>query len=312
MDVGLILRPLIDSLFWLIPAALLIGLLKSPWAKGQIGELLVRLFAHWQLDKQTYRRLHNVNLNTPDGTTQIDHVFLSPYGIFVLETKNMSGWIFGSEKQAQWTQKLYKRTFKFQNPLRQNYKHLKALEAFLNTNRALESVGEAGNARQKQARKRSLRAVNEHSEPVFNAVLPTQVALHRPVSPEHLHSVVTFVGGSTFKTEVPANVTQGIGFIRYIQSFQQAVFSEAEVDAMLHTLQTGRRAPTLATHREHVQNLKRRSDPTAERQCPKCGSALLIRTVKTGARSGQGFGGARLTPNTGQCKVFEGRAVHER
>jgi len=106
MDVGLILRPLIDSLFWLIPAVLLIGLLKSPWAKGQIGELLVRLFAHWQLNKQTYRRLHNVILNTPDGTTQIDHVFLSPYGIFVLETKNMSGWIFGSEKQAQWTQKL--------------------------------------------------------------------------------------------------------------------------------------------------------------------------------------------------------------
>jgi hypothetical protein len=241
MDVGLILRPLIDSLFWLIPAALLIGLLKSPWAKGQIGELLVRLFAHWQLDKQTYRRLHNITLNTPDGTTQIDHVFLSPYGIFVLETKNMSGWIFGSEKQAQWTQKLYKRTFKFQNPLRQNYKHLKALEATLG------------------------------------------------VKPEHLHSVITFVGGSTFKTEVPANVTQGIGFIRYIQSFQQPIFSEAEVDAMLHSLQTGRRTPTLATHREHVQNLKRRSDPTAERQCPKCGSALLIRTVKSGPKAGQQF-----------------------
>jgi hypothetical protein len=252
MDVGLILRPLIDSLFWLIPAALLIGLLKSPWAKGQIGELLVRLFAHWQLDKQTYRRLHNVTLNTLDGTTQIDHVFLSPYGIFVLETKNMSGWIFGNEKQPQWTQKLYKRTFKFQNPLRQNYKHLKALEANLGVN------------------------------------------------PEHLHSVITFVGGSTFKTEVPDNVTQGIGFIRYIQSFQQPIFSEAEVDAMLHTLQTGRRAPTLATHREHVQNLMRRSDPTAERQCPKCGSALLIRTVKTGPN----FGGVRGFRSAGRCRAY--------
>ena len=146
---------------WFIPLMLLIGLLKSPWAKGQIGELLVRLFAHWQLDKQTYRRLHNVTLNTPDGTTQIDHVFLSPYGIFVLGMKNMSGWIFGSEKQAQWTQKLYKRAFKFQNPLRQNYKHLKALEATLGVN------------------------------------------------PEHLHSVITFIGGSTFKTEVPAQRDPG-------------------------------------------------------------------------------------------------------
>jgi restriction system protein len=69
VDYSVILRPVIDMMTWLIPAMLLIGLLKSPWAKGHIGELLVRLFAHWQLDKQTYRRLHNVTLNTPDGTT---------------------------------------------------------------------------------------------------------------------------------------------------------------------------------------------------------------------------------------------------
>ena len=119
MDFTPVIAQVWGTLGWFIPLMLLIGLLKSPWAKGQIGELLVRLFAHWQMDKQTYRRLHNVTLSTPDGTTQIDHVFLSPYGIFVLETKNMSGWIFGSEKQPQWTQKLYKRTFKFQNPLRQ-------------------------------------------------------------------------------------------------------------------------------------------------------------------------------------------------
>ena len=131
MDFTPIIAQVWGTLGWFIPLMLLIGLLKSPWGKGHIGELLVRLFAHLQLDKQTYRRLHNVTLNTPDGTTQIDHVFLSPYGIFVLETKNMSGWIFGSEKQAQWTQKLYKRTFKFQNPLRQNYKHLKTLQACL-------------------------------------------------------------------------------------------------------------------------------------------------------------------------------------
>lgn len=134
MDFTPIIAQVWGAFSWVIPLMLLVGLLKSPWAKGQIGELLVRLFAHWQLDKQTYRRLHNVTLNTPDGTTQIDHVFLSPYGIFVLETKNMNGWIFGSENQAQWTQSFSKRKFKFQNPLRQNYKHLKALEAILGVN----------------------------------------------------------------------------------------------------------------------------------------------------------------------------------
>ncbi|MDF3934661.1 nuclease-related domain-containing protein [Pseudomonas citronellolis] len=254
MDFTPVIAQFLSTFGWFIPLIVLMALLKSPWGKGQIGELLVRLFAHWQLDKATYRRLHNVTLNTPDGTTQIDHVFLSRYGIFVLETKNMSGWIFGGEKQAQWTQKIYKRTYKFQNPLRQNYKHLKALEATLG------------------------------------------------VSPEHLHSVITFVGGSTFKTEVPACVTQGIGFIRYIKSFQQPVFSETEVATMLNTLQTDRRTPSLATHREHVQNLKRRSDPTAERQCPKCGSALVIRTVKTGPKAGERFWGCSGFP---KCRVMQ-------
>lgn len=254
MDFTPVIAQLWGTLSWLIPLLLLAMLLKSPWAKGYMGELLVRLAAHWRLDKHTYRRLHNVTLDTPDGTTQIDHVFISVYGIFVLETKNMKGWIFGSEHQSQWTQKIYKRTFKFQNPLRQNYKHLKALQATLEVN------------------------------------------------PEHVHSVITFVGDSTFKTWMPANVTQGGGFFRYIRSFRQPVFSEVEVDAMLQRLQTGRRAPTLATHREHVQNLKRRSDPTAPQQCPKCGNALVVRTAKSGARAGQSFGGCSTYP---KCRVVQ-------
>ncbi|MDU8428259.1 nuclease-related domain-containing protein [Pseudomonas syringae pv. actinidifoliorum] len=210
MNYSAIFAPTIHILIWLLPALLLLALLKSPWAKGHIGELWVRLFAHWKLDKTVYRRMHNVTLNTADGTTQIDHVFISPFGIFVLETKNMRGWIFGSEKQPQWTQKIYRQTFRFQNPLRQNYKHLKALEATL------------------------------------------------AVDMNNLHSVISFVGESTFKTPMPINVTQGAGFIRYIRSFQQRVFSEAQVDALVSALQAGRRPPNHATHREHVRNLKNR------------------------------------------------------
>ncbi|MBV7528412.1 MULTISPECIES: nuclease-related domain-containing protein [unclassified Pseudomonas] len=243
-----------DALRWFIPLLLLISLLKLLWAKGHRGELLVRLYARCLLDKHTYRRTHNITLNTIDGTTQIDHVFLSPYGIFVVETKNKRGWIFGNERQSQWTQKLYKKTFTFQNPLRQNYKHLKALQATLG------------------------------------------------VGPEHLHSVVTFVGASTFKSEMPANVTQGSGFIRYIKSFKQPVFTDAEVEALVQALQRGRRPPGPATHREHVQNLKRRNDPTAERKCPKCGSALLIRTVKSGPNAGQQFWGCSAFP---KCRVTQ-------
>jgi hypothetical protein len=47
---------------------------------------------------------------------------------------------------------------------------------------AVENVGEAVSARQKQAKKRSLRVVNEHFEPVFNAAMATQVVFQQPVS----------------------------------------------------------------------------------------------------------------------------------
>jgi len=72
-----------------------------------------------------------LTLETPDGTTQIDHIYLSRNGIFVIETKNYKGWIFGNEKQKQWTQSLYRRKYKFQNPIHQNYKHVKAVQNLL-------------------------------------------------------------------------------------------------------------------------------------------------------------------------------------
>ena len=75
--------------------------------------------------------LNNVTLPTAEGTTQIDHVLVSRYGIFVIETKDYSGWIFGDARIGQWTQVLYKKKSRFQNPLHQNYKHIKTVQALL-------------------------------------------------------------------------------------------------------------------------------------------------------------------------------------
>lgn len=107
------------------------ALLKSPKTKGHLGEKNVQLFTSLRLDSAVYRRIDNITLGSAGETTQIDHVFVSEYGIFVVETKNMKGWIFGGENQAEWTQKIFKKSSKFQNPLRQNYKHVKALQTIL-------------------------------------------------------------------------------------------------------------------------------------------------------------------------------------
>ena len=72
--------------------------------------------------------LNDIYLPSSDGaTTQIDHIVVSQYGVFVVETKNYSGWIFANARDDEWTQVIYRRKSRFQNPLRQNYRHICAL-----------------------------------------------------------------------------------------------------------------------------------------------------------------------------------------
>ncbi len=96
------------------------------------GEREVVHYLSQKLDTRRYYIFNNLTLKTNDGSTQIDHVIVSPYGIFVIETKDLSGWIFGDKYGKVWTQMLpgnNKHTF--QNPYRQNYKHIKTLQGYL-------------------------------------------------------------------------------------------------------------------------------------------------------------------------------------
>jgi len=119
------------QIWWFFPLLLIVLFVKSSFGKGLIGETLLNLAIKIRLDKKKYQLLHDVTLQTEDGTTQIDHIIISQYGVFVIETKNMKGWIFGNENQKFWTQNIYKKKYTFQNPLHQNYKHTKALEKLL-------------------------------------------------------------------------------------------------------------------------------------------------------------------------------------
>lgn len=129
------LEPLLrvwPSLLALIALLILTRLLRSARIKGRLGERAVAR-ALSRLDPATYTSFHDLYLPRPDeqGTTQIDHIVVSPFGIFVIETKNHRGRIFGSKNQAEWTQQIYKDKYSFQNPLHQNNLHVRALMGFL-------------------------------------------------------------------------------------------------------------------------------------------------------------------------------------
>jgi hypothetical protein len=107
---------------------------RSPKIKGMIGEVSIR-FKLRKLDPQEYSVLHDIMIKQPDGrTSQFDHLVISRYGVFVIETKNYRGWIVGSEKAEYWTQVIYRRKEKLYNPIRQNYGHIKVLEGVLEDN----------------------------------------------------------------------------------------------------------------------------------------------------------------------------------
>lgn len=125
----------------LVPLFLILLSDESPSDKGRAGESEVSRSLSMHLDSEKYHVINNVTLPTKDGSTQIDHVIVSEFGVFVVETKNMSGWIFGNPAQKNWTQVLHKHRTKFQNPLHQNYKHVKTLQSLLGLNKdQLESV----------------------------------------------------------------------------------------------------------------------------------------------------------------------------
>jgi hypothetical protein len=98
-----------------------------PRLKGRIGEWLVHQRLQHALPASYYTLFRDLALRHATGagvdTAQIDHVVVSPYGIFVIETRHYSGWIFGAEREPEWTRVHFRSRRKFPNPLRQNHAH---------------------------------------------------------------------------------------------------------------------------------------------------------------------------------------------
>lgn len=145
----------------IVGAIVSLVLLRSPKFKGKMGEKRV----HDVLAKlpEDYHAYDDVVLKTSWGTTQIDHVVVSRYGVFVIETKNYRGDIYGSDDKEDWKQIIvtpvvYGKKFwkeytyvtknKMYNPVKQCFTHITAIEKLMNWPQmpAIPVVVFAGNA----------------------------------------------------------------------------------------------------------------------------------------------------------------------
>ena len=106
--------------------------LKLPKTKGKIGEMKVRLNLGGNITNEKYV-INDLLLLSEGKSHQIDHLIIRKTGIFVIETKNYSGLIYGDDKRKDWTQVLnYGKTKnKFYNPILQNKSHIYALSKII-------------------------------------------------------------------------------------------------------------------------------------------------------------------------------------
>lgn len=207
------------------------------------------------LNANIYRRIHNVIIPAKNGTTQIDHILVSPYGLFIIETKNRKGWIFGSEDQPKWTQSLYGNNYSFQNPVRQTFRQKKVLSEYLD--------------------------LDESS----------------------IRTIVFFVGGCKFKTNLPSNVIRS-GLGSYIKQYQTHTLSPEDIKRILQKIDKLVSESTLTT-KDHIQSLRDRHSSNIV--CPKCGSNLVERTAKKGPKAGSKFLGCENYP---KCRFTKSRPIY--
>lgn len=247
------------ELLALIGIIFIIAISLSSPPKGNVGENRVsykaKSFTRKNIESESF---DNVILKTPDGTTQIDHIIISIYGIFVIETKDYKGWIFGDEHQKKWTQSLIgprkfsifgrrhsSIKYKFQNPLHQNYKHMKAVQNFLNVN--------------------------------MNKIF----------------SIIVFTGDCEFKSKMPDNVIELHELPSYLNSYKEQIISIETVEKLSKKM-TNYLLNSEIDEADHIENVINNRDTPI---CPKCGKEMVLRTAKKGKSAGSQFWGCRNFPS---------------
>lgn len=252
--------------------------------KGLLGEFYT--YKYLKNLKGYKRYLFNCYLPKDNGeTTEIDVILLHESGIYVFESKNYSGWIFGTETQKYWTQTLptgrgKSQKSKFFNPIIQNKVHLKWLQAFLgdNINDIYSYIVFSDRCKLKN----------------INLTSNNHYVINR-------YNILGAVNQNVKKVGIKFTANE-------IDDLYKKLYPLTQVDEV--------------KKQEHIENIKRKQqevtpviklDNTSneeekdineveEKHCPRCGGKLVLRTATRGSNSGKSFMGCSNYP---KCRYIE-------
>lgn len=131
----------------IVAVVIIILLFRLIPSKGKVGEKRVASILE-RLPEDDYKVINDLLLSSNGYSTQIDHIVVSVYGIFVIETKFYQGWIYGGENSEYWTQNIYGNKYRLRNPIHQNQGHIRALKFLLNEYRNIPYISIVAFSRQ--------------------------------------------------------------------------------------------------------------------------------------------------------------------
>lgn len=241
---------------------------------GRRGEKLTeRELKLVQLLGRKGKVLRNVYLPKGNGeTSEVDVIFITQKGIFVFESKNYSGWIFGDEKSQKWIAMLpNKQKNQFYNPILQNKTHVKWMRNY---------VGE--------------------DVPLFSIIVFSERCELKKVTVES-PDVKVIKRDRTYAA------------VRDIWDQSPDVISEEKINELYDNLAKLTNVDE-AVKAAHIDNInkkykkeeKKQEPPVLAKQqemiCPRCGSALVLRTAKKGENAGNQFYGCSNFP---KCRYIQ-------
>lgn len=196
-----IFMPLFGIAAMSVPLLIIYLLIKLLEAAASGPSLTVRRGSHGErrvatllseLDSSVYTVFNDVLIVKDGKSTQIDHIVVSRFGLFVIETKNINGWVWANPKHQNWTITYRRgRKMKMYNPIFQNLSHIRALKKHLPNGGNLWPI-----------------------------------------------SIICFLSGATFRTNIPVNVIYTKELVDYIKSHDELKLDDSTVSSVIQELST--------------------------------------------------------------------------
>lgn len=258
------------------------------WDLGRYGEYLTyRNLRPYEAEGAKF--IFNCYLPRDNGdTTEVDVLMIYKSGLYVFESKNYSGWIFGNEKGKTWTQTLPqgRRSHKehFLNPIMQNKLHIKWLRSLL----------------------------QDETIPIHSVIVFSERCTLKKVDIFSSNAVVIkrnilckTVGEIDAKTTAKLEIDNVMGLYEKLYPYSQVSMDvrQAHIDSI------NSRIKQEETEKKFIQdqsdsnaNIEGISETQEQITCPQCGAPLVLRMAKKGKNAGQNFYGCSSFP---KCKYIK-------